>query len=161
MDKDTKNFFEKLAGVKSNNDEEVELEPKTILTEDDDETQLEEKTIEEIFDEPEGELALDVYQTPASFIIESAIAGVNPEDIEVSISPESITIKGKREKIEKVKAESYIHQECYWGRFSRTIILPQEIDADKAQANLKNGVLKITLPKVNKSRTKKIKVKFE
>ena len=161
MDKDTKNFFEKLAGVKPSNDEDAEVESKIISTKDDDETQLEEKAIEEIFDEPEGELALDVYQTPTSFIIESAIAGVNPDDIEVSISPESISIKGKREKIEKIKAENYIHQECYWGRFSRTIILPQEIDADKAQANIKNGVLKITLPKVNKNRTKKVKVKFE
>jgi len=161
MDKDTKNFFEKLAGVKSNNDEDIELQPKSILTNDGDENQLEEKTIEEIFDEPEGELALDIYQTATSFVIESAIAGVNPDDIEVSINPESITIKGKREKTEKIKTENYIHQECYWGRFSRTIILPQEIDADKTQANLKNGVLKITLPKVNKNKTKKVKVKFE
>ena len=162
MDKDTKNFFEKLAGVKSNNsdnEEEIELEPKTIL--DQEMEEKEEMTLEEIFDEPEGELALDVYQTPASFIIESAIAGVSPEDIEISISPESISIKGKREKTEKIKTENYIHQECYWGRFSRTIILPQEIDSDKAQANFKNGVLKITLPKVNKNKTKKVKVKFE
>jgi len=157
MDKDTKNFFEKLAGIKSNNgnenEEEIDLEPKTILTE--------ENALEEIVDEAEGELALDVYQTPLAFIIESAIAGVSPEDIEVSIGPESITIKGKREKIEKIKTENYIHQECFWGAFSRTVILPQEIDPDKAQANLKNGVLKITLPKLNKNKTKKVKVKFE
>ncbi len=64
-------------------------------------------------------------------------------------------------KEQKIKTGDYIHQECYWGRFSRTIILPQEIDPDKVQASIKNGVLKITLPKINKSKTKKIKVKFE
>lgn len=168
MDKDTKSFFEKLAGIKSNGgkEKEFDLEPKTILKqeleEELEESESEKETsIEEILDEPEGELALDVYQTPTAFIVESAVAGVNPEDIDISISHESISIKGKREKIEKVKTENYIHQECFWGIFSRSIILPQEIDADKAQANIKNGVLKITLPKLNRTKSKKVKVKFE
>jgi len=161
MDKETKNFFEKLAGINSR-DEEVELEPKTISKQELEEKSLtEEPSLEEIFEEAEGELAVDVYQTPSAFIIESTIAGVNPENIDISLSPDSITIKGKREKEEKIKTDNYIHQECYWGRFSRTIILPQEIDSDKTQASIKNGVLKITLPKLNKSKTKKIKVKFE
>jgi len=161
MDKETKNFFEKLAGINSR-DEEVELEPKTISKQELEEKSLtEEPSLEEIFEEAEGELAVDVYQTPSAFIIESTIAGVNPENIDISLSPDSITIKGKREKEEKIKTDNYIHQECYWGRFSRTIILPQEIDPDKTQASIKNGVLKITLPKLNKSKTKKIKVKFE
>lgn len=184
MDDETKIFFEKLTGANGNGEdfdseekeaerpapkrngrfskkkteaitEESAEEPK-ILTE---ENPLNE--LDELFDEAEGELAIDVYSTPASLVIESAIAGVKPEDIDVSISPESITIRGKRERIDKIKTESYIHQECYWGRFSRTIILPQEIDPDKSQANIKNGVLKITLPKANKEKTKKIKIKFE
>jgi HSP20 family protein len=161
MDKETKNFFEKLAGINSR-DEEVELEPQTISKQDVEEKLLtEEPSLGEIFEEAEGELAVDVYQTPSAFIIESTIAGVNPEDIDISLTPESITIKGKREKEEKIKTDNYIHQECYWGRFSRTIILPQEIDPDKAQANIKNGVLKVNLPKISKVKTKKIKVKFE
>jgi len=163
MDKDTKNFFEKLAGIKSDssdNEGEIELTPKSVFKKNPEEDS-EEILLDEISEELEGELAIDVYTTPSALIIESAIAGVNPEDIDVSISPESVTIKGKREKEEKVKTENYIHQECYWGRFSRTIILPQEIDADKAQANIKNGVLKITLPKLNKGKIKKVKVKFE
>jgi HSP20 family protein len=161
MDKETKNFFEKLAGINSR-DEEVELEPQTISKQDAEEKLLtEEPSLGEIFEEAEGELAVDVYQTPSAFIIESTIAGVNPEDIDISLTPESITIKGKREKEEKIKTDNYIHQECYWGRFSRTIILPQEIDPDKAQANIKNGVLKVTLPKISKTKTKKLKIKFE
>lgn len=160
MDKDTKIFFEKLAGI-NNGDEELMPVPTKNSKQDTEEKTDEEESLDEIFEEAEGELAVDVYQTPSAFVIESTIAGVNPEDIDVSLTPESITIKGKREKEQKIKTGDYIHQECYWGRFSRTIILPQEIDPDKVQASIKNGVLKISLPKLNKSKTKKIKVKFE
>ena len=152
MDKETKNFFEKLAGV---NGAEEEFKPEITTTPN------EEESLTEISEEAEGELAVDVYQTASAFIIESTIAGVNPEDIDISITPESITIKGNRVREEKIKTDNYIHQECYWGRFSRSIILPQEVDPDKSQANIKNGVLKITLPKINKTKSKKIKVKFE
>lgn len=162
MDKDTKNFFEKLAGIDNGNGEEpmpIEISTEEPEEETDDENEIigEPESVEE----GEGELAVDVYQTPANFIIESTIAGVDPENIDIATTPESITIKGKREKEERVKTENYIHQECYWGRFSRTIILPQEIDPDKTHASIKNGVLKITLPKLNKTKSKKIKVKFE
>ena len=163
MDKETKNFFEKLSGINTDNEDE-EFKPeitKSSKKNSGEESIDEEESLSDIFEEAEGELAVDVYQTPIAFIIESTIAGVNPEDIDISTTPESITIKGKREKQEKVKTDNYIHQECYWGRFSRTIILPQEIDPDKVQANIKNGVLKISLPKVNKGKSKKVKVKFE
>lgn len=149
MNNATKSFFEKLAGIRHN---ENEFKPEL--------TKLEE-SINGIFEEAEGELAIDVYQTPSVFIIESTIAGVKPEDIDISLTSDSIIIKGKREKEEIIKTEDYIHQECYWGKFSRSIILPQEIDPDRTQASIKNGVLKITLPKVNKTKSKKIKVRFE
>ncbi|PIZ44581.1 hypothetical protein COY31_02195 [Candidatus Wolfebacteria bacterium CG_4_10_14_0_2_um_filter_39_18] len=187
MDDETKIFFEKLTDVNGNSkdsnieedgEKEVEMEvekpapkkngrfskKKTEETVEEPEMLTEENPLDELdelFDEAEGELAIDVYSAPASLVIESAIAGVKPEDIDILISPESITIRGKRERIDKIKTENYIHQECYWGRFSRTIILPQEIDPDKSQASIKNGVLKITLPKANKEKTKKIKIKFE
>ncbi|MEK9168399.1 MAG: Hsp20/alpha crystallin family protein [Patescibacteria group bacterium] len=155
MDKNTKNFFEKLAGI-NHNEEEFKPELKKI-----EEGLSSEKSFNEIFEEAEGELAVDVYQTPSAFTIESTIAGVNPEDIDISLTSDSITIKGKREKEERIKTENYIHQECYWGRFTRSIILPQEIDPDRTQASIKNGVLKITLPKINKTKSKKIKVRLE
>ncbi len=163
MDKETKSFFEKLSGINVNNeDDEFKSEIiKSSNKNSGEELIGEEESLSDIFEEAEGELAVDVYQTPIAFIIESTIAGVNPEDIDISTTPESITIKGKREKQERIKTESYIHQECYWGRFSRTIILPQEIDPDKVQANIKNGVLKVSLPKVNRGKSKKVKVKFE
>lgn len=114
----------------------------------------------EIFEGPEGQLTIDVYQTPVSIIVESAVAGVEPEDIDIEITPDSVIIKGKRVKRERVEEKDYLYSECFWGRFSRSIILPQEIDADKAHASLKNGILKVVLPKVNRQKTKKLKVRF-
>jgi len=184
MDKDTKNFFEKLAGINDEESEEEEAFGKFMKSEEenkeknkkDSSEKTEDKEVEEdeeneedkedslsdIFEEGEGELAIDFYQTPTHFMIESTIAGVEPENIDINITPEAVTVKGKRDKISsKSKAGEYLVQECYWGRFSRSIILPQEIDPDKAQATIKNGVLKISLPKADKEKKKKIKVKFE
>lgn len=121
---------------------------------------LQEQEIE-IFDGPEGQLAVDVYSTPTHFMIEAAIAGVKTDDIDVSITAESVVIKGKRHKESKEEGKDYILQECFWGRFVRSINLPEEIDADKSHASFKNGILKIVLPKVNRGKAKKLRVKFD
>lgn len=115
---------------------------------------------EELSNEGEGQLTVDVYQTPNEIVIESPIAGVNADDLDISITNESVTIRGKRERMERVREEDYFYQECYWGRFSRSIILPQEVDPEQAEANIKNGVLAIRLPKINRQKSKKLKVKF-
>src|SRR3989344_8341547 len=73
-------------------------------------------------DDDSGQLTIDVYQTPSEIIVESPIAGVNPEDIDVSITPETVTVKGKRERVEHIKSEDYVYQECYWGKFSRSVV---------------------------------------
>jgi len=109
-------------------------------------------------EEYEGELTVDVYQTPDDIVIKSTVAGVKPEDISVSIADDTITIRGERKEEEKVEKENYYYQECYWGKFSRSIALPQAIDANKIKANIKDGILTISLPKLSKSRAKIIKV---
>lgn len=109
----------------------------------------------------EGQLMVDVYQTPTEIVIKSAMAGVKPEDIDISVTNDMITIKGKRELDEEIKSNDYFYQECYWGSFSRSIILPMEIDADRVSASLKNGILTIRLPKIDKNKVKKIKIKAE
>ncbi len=116
---------------------------------------------EESGDEDEGQLTIDLYQSADEIVLESPIAGVKPEDLDIAITSESVTIKGKREKDKRIKDEDYFYQECYWGRFARSIILPQEVDADKSEAAIKNGVLVIKLPKLNRQRSKKIKVQAE
>jgi len=109
--------------------------------------------------EGDGQLVVDVYQTPEEIIIESPIAGVDPDNLDVSITAESVAIRGSRARERKIKEDDYFYQECYWGKFSRSIILPQEIDADKAEATINNGVLTIVLPKLNRQRQKKLRVK--
>jgi HSP20 family protein len=108
--------------------------------------------------EEEGQLSVDVYQKPDNVVIRSTMAGVRPEDIDIAINNDMVTIRGERVCEEKVSSENYFHQECFWGRFSRSIILPVEVDTKNAQANLKNGVLTITLPKLRK-KSKRVKIK--
>ncbi len=104
----------------------------------------------------EGQLSVDVYQTKDDIIVKSTMAGVKPEDLEISLEGDMLTIRGKRSHEEKVEDKDYFYRECYWGGFSRSIILPVDVQADKVKAVLNNGVLTITLPKANK--TTKIKV---
>jgi HSP20 family protein len=113
---------------------------------------------EEDINEPEGQLTIDVYQTPGEIIVESAVAGVEPDNIDIHVTADSVTIRGSRKKEKQVREEDYLYQECYWGRFSRSIILPQEVDADRAVASFKNGILTVRLPKVSKQKVKKLRV---
>jgi len=119
------------------------------------------KETEDWLTESEGQLTIDVYQTPNEVIIKSTIAGVSPEDIDISITNDMITIKGRRQKDEEVKEEDYYYQECYWGPFSRSVILPVDVEVDRVDASMKNGILTIQLPKVEKVKTKKIAIKSE
>jgi HSP20 family protein len=103
------------------------------------------------YDEPEsdGQLAIDVFQTEDKIIVKSTIAGVKPEDLKISLHHDLLTIKGHRETKEDVNEEDYLYRECYWGSFSRSIILPAEVDAKRVEAELESGVLTITLYKNN------------
>jgi HSP20 family protein len=145
-----RSFFEKLTG--SGKIEDKEPEKNVSL-------KTENGWMEESAEE--GQLTVDVYQTPTDIIIKSIVAGVKPEDLDVSISHEMITIRGKREDSLRVEKESYFYQELYWGSFSRSVLLPQEVDPDEAEANLKGGILTIRLPKLNKERVHKLKIKGE
>jgi HSP20 family protein len=109
----------------------------------------------------EGQLTVDVYQTPADIVIKSIVGGAKPEDIDVVIANDMVTIKGKRENFDEIKTEDYYYQECFWGAFSRSIILPVDVESDKVEATIKDGILKIVLPKEEKVKTKKIKVKAQ
>ena len=109
-----------------------------------------------------GQLSVDVYQTKDDIVIKSTIAGVKPEEIDISINNDMVTVRGVRKKDNEVSDEDYFYRECYWGGFSRSIILPCEIKADKVEAIIKNGVLTIIMPKAAKvSKVKVIKVKEE
>ena len=106
----------------------------------------------------EGELSVDVYQTEVSVVVVSTMAGVKPEDLEITLNNDVITIRGRREQPNQVLPDDYFYRECYWGGFSRSIVLPVEVKADEVQASLKNGVLTVTLPKAQKSKSVLVKV---
>ncbi len=106
-----------------------------------------------------GELAVDVYQTPDSIVVKALVAGVQPQTIDISLTREMLTISGIRADEREVEDDNYFQRELYWGAFSRTILLPEEIDVDRAEASEKHGILMIRLPKINKRRETKLKVR--
>ncbi|NQU77992.1 Hsp20/alpha crystallin family protein [Candidatus Falkowbacteria bacterium] len=151
--------------VEVDESDESEVKPKPQIKEDSVSVQKEEKEdadkedwMEENY---EGQLSVDVYQTEDKIIIKSTIAGVKPEDVDVSIENDMLTIRGQRRLEETISEENYFYQECYWGGFSRSIILPLEVVTDKIDASLKDGVLTVALPKAKKSKGISIKVKKE
>lgn len=114
---------------------------------------------EDMMDEDmEGQLAIDVYQTEEDIVIKSTIAGVDPEDLDINIAGDTVTIRGERKKDDEISNDNYYYQECYWGSFSRSIVLPVEVDGDRAEAGFQNGILTIRLPKIAKNKLKKIRV---
>ncbi len=108
----------------------------------------------------EAELAVDVYQTPTEIIIQTMVAGVKPEDLEISIARDIATIAGKREESRTIEEENYFAKELYWGRFSRTVSLPQEVEPEEVDATERHGLLTIKLQKVDKEKKNSIKVRL-
>lgn len=165
MSKDKKSFFERLAGsvmVEDNDkDEEVEIEVDRKSAKKFNEA---EKIVsglhgEEEFEEEDGELSVDVYQTQNEIIIEAMLAGVKPEDLQISITRDMVTIKGRRDGNTQISDDDYFYRELYWGSFSRSILLPHEIEIESVEAVEKHGLLIVRLPKVDKARQAKVKVK--
>lgn len=111
--------------------------------------------------EEEGQLTVDVYQTAEDIVIQAFVAGVRLDNLDVAITQDTLTIRGKREQAHEVTEDDYYCTELYWGSFSRTISLPQEVDIDSAQATMKTGVLTIRLKKLNRERIQKLRVRNE
>jgi HSP20 family protein len=107
----------------------------------------------------EAQLTVDVYQTNTEIVIKTMVAGVKPEDLDVIITRDSVTIRGERSEDRTLSGDDYIHRELYWGAFSRTIPLPEEINVDEAEAVEKHGMLILHLPKLDKNRQARLKVK--
>ncbi|MFA5934571.1 MAG: Hsp20/alpha crystallin family protein [Candidatus Paceibacterota bacterium] len=145
-----KSFFERLTGIVKIDDDYNEIESSN--DDSDEET-------EEMLCETEGQLAIDMFQTPSEIIIKTMVAGTKPDDLDINITRDMVTIKGKREESDSSDDDDFFHKELYWGCFSRTIILPQEIEVEEAEATNKNGLLTIRLPKLDKNRQAKLKVK--
>jgi len=178
MAREKKSFFGKLMGneelpaqpVDVNtqpgySDSESNISQMVAVDETDDETTIEsaepeaQSESEEWPTEYEGELYIDMYQTKDNVVVKSTIAGVAAEDLDITIANDMLTIRGERKRVEKIDQGDYFFQECYWGGFSRSVILPVDIDSENIEAELKDGILTIILPKAAKAKTKKIKIK--
>ncbi|MFA5392573.1 MAG: Hsp20/alpha crystallin family protein [Candidatus Paceibacterota bacterium] len=109
----------------------------------------------------EGELAIDLYETMENLILQAVIGGMKAKDLDISITNDMITIRGERKREENGKIDKFHYEECFWGAFSRSIILPQEINADKAKATIKNGLLTIILPKSEQIKKKVLEIEEE
>lgn len=117
------------------------------------------ETSEDWLTDFEGQLNIDMYQTKDNVVIKSTIAGVRPEDIDITVANDMVTIKGSRKQEDTVTQDDYFYQECYWGNFSRSVIIPVDIDPENIEADLKDGILTVIIPKAAKAKTKKVKVK--
>lgn len=109
----------------------------------------------------EAQLTIDAFQTPNEIVIQAMVGGVKPEDLDVSITQDMVNIRGKRERTHEVSKDNFYYQELYWGSFNRSLMLPQEVDVDASEAVFKNGLLTIKMPKLDKNRSQKIKIKQE
>lgn len=107
----------------------------------------------------EGALNIDMYQTKDNVIIKSTIAGMRPTEIDITVANDMVTIKGERTQEETIPQDDYFYQECYWGSFARSVIVPVDIDSEHIEADYKDGILTIIIPKAAKAKTKKVKVK--
>src|SRR5258708_35734229 len=151
MSKD-KNLINKLMGTQAIAEEE-DMPNEELET-----TNAPAGSSEDWLSEYEGQLTIDMYQTKDNVIIKSTIAGVRPEDIDVTIANDMVTIRGERKRDFEASSEDYFYQECYWGSFSRSVVLPVDVDIENVGADLKDGILTVILPKAAKAKARKIKV---
>jgi HSP20 family protein len=152
MENKKRSFFERITGsMRADDDIEVEHQA----------AEQDKKNTNAWMEEEneEAELTVDVFQTSTDIFLQTMVAGVKPEDLDLTIGRDMITIKGKRENDQSVPDENYFTKELYWGKFSRTILLPQEVEPDQSDATEKHGLLTIKLQKVDKEKKANVKVK--
>ncbi|MDD5084060.1 MAG: Hsp20/alpha crystallin family protein [Candidatus Moranbacteria bacterium] len=169
MTKQKQSFLERLTGSRSVDDssesfpvyaeEETEMVMHTTNPMTTQHIMQEETWNQSVASDTEGQLTIDVYQTDNDIVIKSTIAGVKPEDLDISINNDMVTIKGERKNEEVIDHGNYYYQECYWGSFSRSVLLPVDVISDKTEASLKNGILTLRLPKADTTKIKKIQVR--
>ena len=158
MENKKRSFFERLTGSMSV-DEEQESGREYLgkgrregKGEKNDNNWMEEKN-------DEAELSVDVYQTPTDIVIQAMVAGVKPDDLELSIARDTITIRGEREENRNIDEDNYFAKELYWGKFSRTFPLPVEVEPEDVDATERHGLVTIKIKKVDKEKKNTVKVK--
>lgn len=160
MENKKRSFFERLTGSMSAEEERGESKKEYLIKGvkgDRGDKKNDNNWIEEENDE--AELSVDVYQTPTDIIIQTMVAGVKPEDLELSVARDIITIRGKREESRIIDEDNYFTKELYWGKFSRTISLPSEVEPEEVEAIEKHGLLTVKIKKVDKEKKNTVRVR--
>ncbi len=150
-----RSFFDRLSGGIRLSDKDTDNDDSVIIPEDREDG----KELWNTEEEADGELTIDVYQTSSDIIVQTFVAGVKPDDLEINITRDMLTIRGKREESRTVSEEDFFSRELYWGSFSRTISLPAEVEPEEAEAIERHGLLTIKLPKIDKGKKANLKVK--
>jgi HSP20 family protein len=159
MENKKRSFFERLTGSMSMEEEQSDPKKDYVLkgVKGENKNSPSSSWIEEENDE--AELSIDVFQTPTDIVIQTMVAGVKPEDLEISITRDTITVRGEREESRTIDEDNYFTKELYWGRFSRTISLPAEVEPEEVEATERHGLVTIKIKKVDKEKKNSVKVK--
>jgi HSP20 family protein len=105
------------------------------------------------------EFPIDVYQTKKDLVVKAALPGVKPEEVDITITDDAVTIKGEHKEEQETKEDDYLYRERYYGAFSRSVAIPVKVKGDKAKATFEEGVLTLTLPKAEEIKPRQIKIK--
>jgi HSP20 family protein len=106
-----------------------------------------------------GELPVDMYQTKDEVVVKAALPGVKPEEVDISITGDVVTVKGEHREEQETKEENYLCREQRYGTFSRSVAIPVQVKGDKAEATFEDGILTLIIPKAEEAKPKQIKVK--
>jgi HSP20 family molecular chaperone IbpA len=150
-----RSFFERLTGSISMEDEEENIRKDYSKN-----LKIDNRKKEWMEEEPEeAELSVDVYETPSDIIVQTMVAGVKPDDLEIAIARDTITIRGEREESRTIDEDNFFAKELYWGKFSRTITLPSEVEPEEVEATERHGLVTIKIRKVDKAKRSNVKVR--
>lgn len=155
-----RSFFERLTGSVDADEEQLEPKKEYLMRGvkgEKDEKKNDSSWMEE--ENEEAELSVDVFQTPTDIIIQTMVAGVRPDDLELSVARDTVTIRGKREESRTIDEDNYFVKELYWGKFSRTLSLPAEVEPEEVEATERHGLLTIKIKKVDKEKKSTVKIK--
>lgn len=106
-----------------------------------------------------ADMPIDMYQTDENVVVKTSLPGIKPEEVEITVTGDTLTIKGETKTEEEVKRENYLRQERRSGAFTRSILLPGSLQTDRAEASFENGVLTLNIPKAEETKPKQIKIK--
>ena len=159
-----RSFFDRLSGAVSAGDTfdsfEDDLPPATLPVKHATKGREPAPALSDDFAAPtEGQLPVDLYQTPSEIVVRAFVAGVRPDELSVSIRRDMVEIGGSRMEREQISGPDYFSRELFWGSFSRSILIPEEVDVEASSATAKDGLLTIIMPKLDKARQTKLKVR--